>query len=156
MPGMVKVGFTMDDPWERANQLSTATGVPQPFEVFFASKTSYPAQVEKWLHDNTFRDSRISPNREFFAFDPSKPSLAYYDQRRETIYNHTAAQQEESFIQSIKHGIREAVAWQKSEKSRQRYEQIRLRNSYESGRLDFKQINEVIPGGFDAIARLSE
>jgi hypothetical protein len=156
MPGLVKIGFTMDDPWERANQLSTPTAVPQPFEVFFATKTSYPAQVEKWLHENTFRNSRVSPHREFFVFDVRSPSLLYYDEPRKTVYNQTEEQKVESFIQAIKHGIREAVAWHKSQEARQRYEQVRLRNGYEMGQLSWKHINEVIPGGFDAIKRLSE
>jgi hypothetical protein len=30
MPGLFKIGFTMDDPCERANQLSCPTGVPMP------------------------------------------------------------------------------------------------------------------------------
>jgi hypothetical protein len=33
MPARVKIGFTMGDPKERANELSTPTGIPEPSDL---------------------------------------------------------------------------------------------------------------------------
>src|SRR5437667_10019568 len=45
MPGKVKIGFTFDDPRERANQLSSLTSLPSPFVVIYAVKTPHPAEL---------------------------------------------------------------------------------------------------------------
>ena len=68
MPGIVKIGYTMDDPWERANQLSDSTSVPSPFVVVYAQKTRYAKEVEADAHCQ-FQKRRINPNREFFSSD---------------------------------------------------------------------------------------
>lgn len=104
MLGLVKIGFTMDDPWERANQLSSTTGVPQPFEVICAKKTGWPAEVEAWLHIE-MRFQRVAPNREFFKL-PEDYTL-------------------ERLRLAFRNRVREAVAWHRCQKARQRYEQCR-------------------------------
>lgn len=75
MPGLVKVGLTTDSVEERISQLSTASGVPLPFECYFAAEVNDCARLEKTLH-RLFSDSRINPKREFFKVDPEKVVLA--------------------------------------------------------------------------------
>lgn len=40
MPGMVKVGLTNDSVEARITHLSSSTGVPLPFECYFAAEVS--------------------------------------------------------------------------------------------------------------------
>jgi hypothetical protein len=65
IPNMVKIGSTLNDPEERARQLSTATGVPTPFFVVHAVATRWPRETEEHFR-NDHRWCRVSPNREFF------------------------------------------------------------------------------------------
>ena len=46
MPGIYKIGFTKGDPKKRAKQISSSTGVPQPFEVEFSFKCFNGLQLE--------------------------------------------------------------------------------------------------------------
>lgn len=74
MPGMVKVGYTMGNPEERAREISGATGVPRPFVVYSSLKIFGPDSVvyafEQAVH-NELADYRINNNREFFEIDPA-------------------------------------------------------------------------------------
>ena len=64
MPGIVKVGFTLKVPTERAAELST-TGVPTPFEVEYYCLVQDPAGLEAKVHA-ALSASRHSTDREFF------------------------------------------------------------------------------------------
>ena len=67
MEGQVKIGKTQRDPYERAKELSAATGVPTPFTVVFYKHFNDCNFAEKTIHQ--FLESkgyRISANREFF------------------------------------------------------------------------------------------
>jgi hypothetical protein len=64
MPSMIKVGFTLKLPEDRAKDLYT-TGVPVPFDIEFRAATSYPDKVEKQVH-GMLAPLRVSPQREFF------------------------------------------------------------------------------------------
>ncbi len=64
MPGMVKIGFTMKMPTERAAELST-TGVPQPFEVEYYCLVEEPASLEAQVH-RAMAAARQNADREFF------------------------------------------------------------------------------------------
>lgn len=75
MPGIVKVGFTTGDIENRITQLSAATGVPLPFECYFAAEVGDCAKIEKILHQ-LFSEKRINPKREFFKVEPEKVVLA--------------------------------------------------------------------------------
>lgn len=75
MPGIVKVGLTTDSVEGRITQLSSFTGVPLPFECYFAAEVKDCAKLEKTLHQ-LFSESRINPKREFFKIDPEKVVLA--------------------------------------------------------------------------------
>ena len=56
-------------------QLSSQTGVPLPFECYFAARVGDAAKLEKTLHQ-IFAEGRINPKREFFRIDPEKVVLA--------------------------------------------------------------------------------
>jgi len=68
MPAKVKIGFTMGDPNERANELSKPTGIPEPFEVVGKILTPWPHDVESEVH-RQLSFLRVSKNREFFIAD---------------------------------------------------------------------------------------
>ena len=70
MPGYVKVGKTTDLE-QRVRDLSRASGVPLPFEVFYAAKVRDMHEAEKLIHD-AFGDTRVAPNREFFKIAPER------------------------------------------------------------------------------------
>lgn len=75
MPGLVKIGRTTDSIESRISNLSTGTGVPLPFECYFAAEVSDCSMLEKKLHQ-LFSEGRINPKREFFKIDPEKVVLA--------------------------------------------------------------------------------
>lgn len=75
MPGLVKIGLTNDSVESRIAQLSTHSGVPLPFECYFAAEVKDCNKLEKTLHQ-LFAEHRINPKREFFQVDPEKVVLA--------------------------------------------------------------------------------
>lgn len=75
MPGLVKIGLTTDNVESRISQLSTHSGIPLPFECYFAAEVKDYAKLEKTLHQ-LFSEYRINPKREFFKIDPEKVVLA--------------------------------------------------------------------------------
>jgi hypothetical protein len=70
MPGYVKIGKTSGLE-QRVRDLSRASGVPLPFEVFYAAKVRDMNEAEKLIHD-AFGDTRVAPNREFFKIAPER------------------------------------------------------------------------------------
>jgi hypothetical protein len=70
MPGYVKIGKTTGLE-QRVRDLSRASGVPLPFEVFYAAKVRDMHEAEKLIHD-AFGDTRVAPNREFFRIAPER------------------------------------------------------------------------------------
>lgn len=75
MPGLVKIGLTTDSVESRISQLSTHSGVPLPFECYFAAEVKDCSKLEKTLHQ-LFSENRVNPKREFFRVDPEKVVLA--------------------------------------------------------------------------------
>lgn len=75
MPGLVKIGITSDEVGARVAALSAATGVPLPFECYYAAKVEDAARIEKILHQ-LFSENRINPKREFFRIEPERVILA--------------------------------------------------------------------------------
>lgn len=75
MPGLVKIGRTTDSVESRVAQLSSHSGVPLPFECYFAAEVKDAARIEKTLHQ-LFSEQRVNPKREFFRVDPEKIVLA--------------------------------------------------------------------------------
>lgn len=70
MPGYIKIGRTDRNVLERMSSLDT-TGVPLPFQCYFAARVAENATVEKVLH-TAFGDARVRNSREFFRMDPYK------------------------------------------------------------------------------------
>jgi hypothetical protein len=74
MPGLVKIGRTLNDLATRMRDLYQS-GVPLPFELFFACEVLNAAFVERQLHD-AFGDHRVSARREFFRLAPERAKAA--------------------------------------------------------------------------------
>jgi hypothetical protein len=74
MPGLAKIGHTVDNLVPRMRSLY-GTGVPYPFELFYACEVKDCRFVEKQLHD-AFGDHRISKSREFFRIAPERVRAA--------------------------------------------------------------------------------
>ena len=74
MPGLVKIGCTNGELALRIKQLYS-TGVPLPFELFYACEVTNSGVVESKLHD-AFGDHRISKGREFFRIAPERVKAA--------------------------------------------------------------------------------
>jgi T5orf172 domain len=74
MPGLIKIGCTNVDLAARIKQLYS-TGVPLPFELFYACEVKDGPSVEGKLHD-AFGDHRISKSREFFRLAPERAKAA--------------------------------------------------------------------------------
>ena len=73
MPGIVKIGMTTSPIEARMLQLDT-TGVPLPFECYYAARVNDQKRVEKALHE-AFGDHRVRKTREFFRLDPYKAKV---------------------------------------------------------------------------------
>jgi hypothetical protein len=74
MPGYVKVGKTSTSPEQRMRELDTS-GVPLPFECFYAAEVADCHQAERLLHD-AFADVRVRSRREFFEISPERVASA--------------------------------------------------------------------------------
>ena len=70
MPGIIKIGHTSNLK-KRVKRLSSHSGVPVPFEVYYACTITDSRKVEKGIHDG-FGDHRINPKREFFKVNPER------------------------------------------------------------------------------------
>ena len=71
MPNLVKIGKTLTNLEERIRSLSQHSGVPVPFECYFACEVEDVDKVEKLIHD-AFGDHRVNPKREFFDINPER------------------------------------------------------------------------------------
>ena len=65
MPGIYKIGMTTQMPEDRVKDLSSATGVPTPFEIEMVFYSDNPKVDEAEVH-MALADKRVSENREFF------------------------------------------------------------------------------------------
>ncbi len=71
MPDFIKIGRTENAVTARMLQLDT-TGIPLPFQCYYAAEVENYQRVEKALHV-AFDDFRVRKNREFFQnLDPHK------------------------------------------------------------------------------------
>ena len=73
MPGYVKIGTTTD--LKQAMRDLDTSGVPLPFECFYARRVVDSAFVEAHLHD-VFAESRARKSREFFKVLPERIKAA--------------------------------------------------------------------------------
>ncbi len=74
MPGLIKIGRTNSDLAERIRALYQ-TGVPLPFELYYACEVNNSQNVERKLQE-AFDDHRLSKNREFFRIAPERARAA--------------------------------------------------------------------------------
>jgi hypothetical protein len=74
MPEYIKIGFTTGEVKDRIKQLDR-TGVPLPFEVYYAATVADAHKEETWLH-SIFADRRARDSREFFKMNPEYAALA--------------------------------------------------------------------------------
>lgn len=65
MPGLVKIGLTVDTPESRAKSLFSS-GVPLPFRVEFYASVNDCLKVERAIHEDMAR-FRLHDGREFFT-----------------------------------------------------------------------------------------
>lgn len=65
IPGLVKIGYTKNDPQQRARELYGA-GVAYPFEVAYQLRCTDYRAVERSVHD-LLAEFRVNGGREFFA-----------------------------------------------------------------------------------------
>lgn len=70
MPGYTKIGKTTTSVEQRMRELDT-TGIPLPFECYYAARVAKMDFAEKQLHD-AFDDRRVRKRREFFEIDPER------------------------------------------------------------------------------------
>lgn len=75
MPDIVKIGKSQDSVKSRLTSLNSHSGVPLPFECYFAAEVDDCAKTESILH-KLFSENRINPKREFFKIEPEKVVLA--------------------------------------------------------------------------------
>jgi hypothetical protein len=64
MPGLFKIGYTYNDPTQRASQLFK-TGVPTEFEIVHVFKCFNGMRIERAIHEK-LKSFRVNKNREFF------------------------------------------------------------------------------------------
>lgn len=72
--GFVKIGKTINDPEDRARQLSVGSGVPAPYAVAWDALVNNCDYVERLIHQQ-LAESRSRKDREFFAI-PLKKAIA--------------------------------------------------------------------------------
>ena len=73
MPGLVKIGFTKGCPIKRAKTLSSASGVPLPFDLVDGHKVYLARRVESEAH-KMLDMFRVDENRELFRVTARKAS----------------------------------------------------------------------------------
>jgi len=66
MPGLLKIGYTLNTVEGRVKELSLATGVPIEFCIEYQLECRDPAGLEAYAH-NFFQNRRYNGNREFFS-----------------------------------------------------------------------------------------
>ncbi len=89
LENMVKIGKTTKDPQTRAEELSSATGVPTKFIVAYKEYFSDCAAAEKYVHTILAEKGyRIAENREFFDV-PLDEVVKVISQLPREVLNHT-------------------------------------------------------------------
>src|SRR3989339_1147570 len=101
MPEYIKIGFTNGKVEDRIRQLDR-TGVPLPFEVYYAANVENVEKEEKWLH-SIFADRRARDNREFFKMNPEYATLALKKvEIKEEIINSILTPEQEKEVDKVR------------------------------------------------------
>jgi len=74
MPGLIKVGITGAEDVETRMKSLDQSGVPLPFECYYAAEVEDAQAVEKAIHA-AFDELRVRRGREFFELDPNKAKV---------------------------------------------------------------------------------
>ena len=70
MPGLLKIGMTRFDPTRRVQELSSATGVPTPFQLVYYREFHDCVAAELEIHSIfATKGLRYNDQREFFSVD---------------------------------------------------------------------------------------
>jgi len=69
MPGIVKIGYSMKDPWARAEELAH-TGTPLPYLVDYEVLVHEPQVIEQGAHE-ALKHVRLNEKREWFRCSTS-------------------------------------------------------------------------------------
>jgi hypothetical protein len=116
MPNLVKVGFTTGDPYERANALSTPTGIPTPFEVIGAIETPWPREAEAEVH-RQLNFLRVTRAREFFEADASRDNSMATDE-----------EMHQYFMMIISHAVETVEMHKRREAFDKEYQEMQVRH----------------------------
>lgn len=108
-PGLLKIGFTRQDPRKRIQQFST--GSPHPFQILDLFKVADPEGLEKALH-RRFAEQRVNEGREFFAVSLSNVKLAVRMFAEEVRYREDLETAQEQLDKATVWRIRDG-AWRK-------------------------------------------
>jgi len=101
MPDFIKIGITHGNVEDRMRQLDR-TGVPLPFEVYYAAIVDDAEKEEKWLH-SIFADRRARDNREFFKMNPEYAALALKRvEVKEVIIETTLTPEQEKEVDNVR------------------------------------------------------
>ena len=112
----LKIGYSSKDPSsDRVQELSAATGVPEPFEVRYKALVVDAEQTESKLHES-LAGSRTSPNREFFNVgveEAIRCIRTHADIEKEYIYSSEAsdrlAEVDQKIFDSLSHDQKEEI-----------------------------------------------
>lgn len=123
MPGLLKVGYTENDPISRAKEISDSTGVPVPYEVEYQIYATHPYQLEQTAHKN-LDNFRVNKKREFFKCSYEDAVKAIRD-----AVNHLNSHKADfSFANEISHKmVRQELERKLAEKQKAREEEQRRR-----------------------------
>ena len=123
MPGLLKVGYTENDPISRAKEISDSTGVPVPYEVEYQIYATHPYQLEQAAHKN-LDNFRVNKKREFFKCSYEDAVKAIRD-----AVNHLNSHKADfSFANEISHKmVRQELERKLAEKQKAREEEQRRR-----------------------------
>ncbi len=82
LPNMLKIGYTRNHPEERAQQISSSTGVALPYKVEFAFHCFNGFDLEQQVH-RKLKSYRVNNNREFFqmSLEEAKKTIEKFGER---------------------------------------------------------------------------
>ena len=82
LPNMLKIGYTRSHPEERAQQISSSTGVALPYKVEFAFHCFNGFDLEQQVH-RKLKSYRVNNNREFFqiSLEEAKKTIEKFGER---------------------------------------------------------------------------
>ena len=102
MPGLLKIGYTMNTVEGRVKELSSATGVPSEFVIEYQIECRDAASVEALVHES-LTSLRHNNNREFFS--------ASIEEAVKAIRQHAKEILDEEFNESVRLGMNQSAGF---------------------------------------------